>query len=247
VVLSYPFVRTLSANLHGDLTFGVRDFHDETGATETRTDKRLKSRIELGVNGDWRYALSGLPVLTTLSVIYTRGKLELEDPDAQSADATTARSTGDYDKWMVNSSFQLGFGPSSLYLRASAQMTGDNLDSYEKFALGGPYSVRAYPSGETLADKAVLVSAEWRQALPAIWGRGLDGIVFYDRARGSLDAQPWTDGNNHVTLSGFGVGLNCRVTDRTQLSSTLAFRGGRKMTAAPDHPYQLNVALSTAF
>jgi hemolysin activation/secretion protein len=141
----------------------------------------------------------------------------------------------------------LSYGRPSLYLRVSAQQTGNNLDSYEKFALGGPYSVRAYPSGDTLADKAALASAEWRQPLPAVWGRALEGIVFYDYAHGTLDATPWINGANHVTLSGFGAGLNYRVTDRVLFTGTLAFRGDRKMTAAPDRPCQLNVSLSTAF
>lgn len=247
VAFSYPLIRTLSGNLRADASYGVRRFHDATDALQTHAERRLKDRVELGFSGDWRSAVFGSPALTTLSVLYTRGKLELESDDALAADASTARSAGNYDKWMLNYTLQLSYGRPSLYLRVSAQQTGNNLDSYEKFALGGPYSVRAYPSGDTLADKAALASAEWRQPLPAVWGRALEGIVFYDYAHGTLDATPWTNGANHVTLSGFGAGLNYRVTDRVLFTGTLAFRGDRKMTAAPDRPCQLNVSLSTAF
>jgi hemolysin activation/secretion protein len=247
VALSYPFIRTLSANLHGDVTYGMRSFRDDIAGLVTPAERRLRNRVELGLGGDWRDAAFGAQALTTLSVLYTRGTLELGDPDTQATDAATARSAGKYGKWTLNYALQLAYERSSINVRMSAQGTGDNLDSYEKFALGGPYSVRAYPSGDTLADKAALVSVEWRHSLPVMWGRGLEGMVFYDRARGSLNAHPWTGDANVVTLDGAGVGVNVRITDRVLLNSTLAFRGNRKMTAAPDRASQFNVTLNTAF
>ncbi len=247
VALSYPFIRTLSANLHGDLTYGTRTFRDDIAGLATPAERRLRNRVELGLRGDWRDAAFGAQALTTLAVLYTRGTLALRDPESQTADALTARSAGNYGKWTVNYALQLAYEHSSINLKMTAQGTGDNLDSYEKFALGGPYSVRAYPSGDTLADKAALISIEWRRALPFAWGRGLEGMVFYDRARGSLNAHPWTGGGNVVTLDGIGAGVNVRVTERTLVTGTLAFRGGRKMTAAPDRAGQFNVTLNTAF
>ena len=246
--LSYPFIRTLSGNLHGSLSYGVRSFNDEIDAVDADAERRLENRVEANLSGDLRDTLFSSRALNSLSVLYTRGELELKDPAAQFVDSLTTRAMGDYDKWMVNySRLQLLNGRSGLYLRISAQGTEDNLDSYEKFALGGPYSVRAYPAGEILADKAVLFTVEWRQQLPFPWGRGLEGILFYDRARGTLNADPWTDSDNHVTLDGVGAGLNYRINERMLLSSTLAFRGDREMTAAPDEHYQFYLSLSTAF
>jgi hemolysin activation/secretion protein len=247
IALSYPFIRGLSANLHGDVTYGMRSFRDDVAGLAQPAERRLRNRVELGLGGDWRDAAFGAQALTTLAVLYTRGTLELRDPDTQTADAATARAAGGYDKWTVNYALQLAYEHSSVNLRMTAQGTGDNLDSYEKFALGGPYSVRAYPSGDTLADKAALVSVEWRHALPAAWGRHVEGMVFYDRARGSLDTHARTGDGNVVTLDGVGVGVNVQVTGRTVVTSTLAFRGDRKMTAAPDRACQFNVALNAAF
>jgi hemolysin activation/secretion protein len=247
VGLSYPFIRSLSANLHGDVGYGTRSFRDDIAGLATPAERRLRNRVELGLGGDWRDTVFGAQALTTLSVLYTRGTLELRDPDTQTADAMTARAAGTYGKWTVNYALQLAYERSTINFKMAAQGTGANLDSYEKFALGGPYSVRAYPSGDTLADKAALVSIEWRRALPVAWGRGLEGMVFYDRARGTLNAHPWTGGGNVVTLDGIGAGVNVHVTDRTVVTGTLAFRGDRKMTAAPDRASQFNVALNTAF
>jgi len=248
LALTYPFIRRLNGNLYGNLSYGIRKFHDEIDAVDTETERRISNRLELGLAGDVRDTFFGSPALNTLSLLYTRGELEFDDAISEFVDSVTARSEGDYGKWTLSySRLQSLFQRSSLYLRASAQGTSDNLDSYEKFALGGPYSVRAYPAGDTLADKAILFSVEWRQQIPVAWGDGLEGIVFYDRARGTLDADPWTNSDNHVTLDGAGVGLNFRISHKTVLSSTLAFRGNRDMTAAPDRHYQFNLSLSTAF
>lgn len=195
-----------------------------------------------------RDTLFGMPALNTLSVLYTQGKLELKDPLTRLVDSITARSAGNYDKWMLSyARLQLLTQRSSLYLRLAVQGTGDNLDSYEKFALGGPNSVRAYRPGETLVDEAVLYSVEWRQQIPVAWGHGLEGILFYDRARGHRNAVPWTNAPNRVTLDGFGVGLNYGLTRQLMLRATLAFRGDRKMTAAPDDHYHFSLSLNKAF
>jgi hemolysin activation/secretion protein len=247
VALSYPFIRTLSSNLHADAAYGMRTFRDDVAGLAAPAARRLRNRVELGLGGDRRDAAFGAQALTTLAVLYTHGTLALDDPNSQATDAATARAAGSYGKWTVNYALQLAYEHSSINVKMSAQRTGDNLDSYEKFALGGPYSVRAYPSGDTLADQAALVSVEWRHALPVMWGRGLEGMVFYDRARGTLNARPWTGDADVVTLDGAGVGLNARITDRVVLTGTVAFRGNRKMTAAPDHASQFNVTLNTAF
>ena len=248
VALSYPFIRSLTGNLHGDVSYGVRRFDDDIDALNTNAERRISNRIELGLSGDLLDAAFGRRALNTFSVLYNRGKLELEDSSAQLIDALTARSDGNYDKWMINySRLQSLFGRSNVYVRLSAQGTEDNLDSYEKFALGGPYSVRAYPTGETLVDEAVLFSVEWRQQISTSWGSGLEGLLFYDRARGRINADPWTNDSNHVTLDGWGVGLNYRFSNQLVLKTTLAFRGDEEMTAAPDDHYRFNLAISKGF
>ncbi|HYD33362.1 MAG TPA: ShlB/FhaC/HecB family hemolysin secretion/activation protein, partial [Methylophilaceae bacterium] len=201
VALSYPFIRSLTGNLLGDVSYGERRFHDDIDSLDTDAERRITNRVELGLNGDLLDNLFGLRALNTLSMLYNLGKLELDDATAEQIDAMTARSDGSYNKWMINySRLQSLFSRSNVYVRLSAQGTDDNLDSYEKFALGGPYSVRAYPTGETLVDEALLFSVEWRQRISTPWGTGLEGLLFYDRARGRINADPWTNDSNHVTL-----------------------------------------------
>ena len=245
--LFYPFVRNRSANLYGSVTYGDRRFHDELDAIGAESERRIEGRAELGLNGDFRDELFGTAAINTASVVFTTGDLSL-DPVLSFVDALSTRASGSYDKWGASySRLQAIASRTSVYLRVAAQGTSKNLDSYEKFALGGPDSVRAYPAGDTLVDEALLYSVEVRQSFGVAWARTLEASVFYDHARGDLNASPWAPTSNRATLSGVGLGLNCALNDGIALRSSVAFRGNRHATAAPDSSYQYSLSLSKAF
>jgi hemolysin activation/secretion protein len=245
--LFYPFVRSRAANLTGNISFGERRFHDYADAIEVENERRITGRTDIGLNGDFHDYLFGAAALNTASLVYTTGEVEL-DALLGFFDALTARSAGHYQKWGASySRLQSIVGRTNLFLRVAIQDTSENLDSYEKFALGGTDSVRAYPPGEMLADTAVLYTVELRHGFDIAWVRALEGVLFYDRARGDLNGEPWARGPNRVTLSGAGAGLNYAPTERMTLRSSLAFRGDRRATAAPDSSYQYNLSLSMAF
>jgi hemolysin activation/secretion protein len=54
----------------------------------------------------------------------------------------------------------------SAYLGTSGQVASKNLDSSEQIYLGGPYSVRAYATGQGNASQGNLITFELRQKLP---------------------------------------------------------------------------------
>ncbi len=245
VSLFHPFVRGRTANLIGSVAYGERRFHDSMDAVSVSTKRRIRDRGEASVSADLRDEWFAAPGLNTLSVIYTTGRLALDEQIAP-FDALTARSAGRYEKWGATySRLQPITGRTRLLVRAAAQFTSDNLDSYEKFALGGPDSVRAYPPGETLADEALLGSVELRRGFD-LGGtvQTLEAMLFYDWARGRRNAAPWeADVQNRATLSGIGLGISCALSERITLSSTLAFRRDEEMTAAPDRSYYYGLSL----
>lgn len=246
--LSYPFVRSRDANLTGSVTVGERHFRDAMDSVATLSARRIHDRAEIGLAADLRDQWLPLPASNALSVFYTAGRLDLDAASA-ALDAATGRTQGRYAKWGVTySRLQPVAQGTSVVLRAAGQFASENLDSYEKFALGGPDSVRAYPSGEMASDKAVLYSVELRQRLPVSWAPTLEGVLLYDWARGELNASPWQAGtDNRVTLQGAGVGLNLALGERITLRSTLAWRGNRPMTAAPDKHCNFSFSLSVGF
>jgi hemolysin activation/secretion protein len=103
----------------------------------------------------------------------------------------------------------------NLFVSVNGQVAFDNLDSSEKFILGGPYGVRAYPVGEAAGDTGGIFTSEIRYDFPQLWVLGIPELVgFYDLGWTELHVSPWANsgtayGNkNAYALSGAGFGLN---------------------------------------
>ena len=247
ITLSYPFIRSQSANLYGSLDYGDRRFHDSSTAIGLSDRRGISNRVETALNGDLQDDFLGAPAFTNYTLSYAHGTLGL-DATLAATDVLTARTAGGYDKEIVTlTRLQSVFDRSALYVKVTGQNASKNLDAYEKFSLGGPDAVRAYPTEDGLVDEAVLYSVEWRQRFDNIVPRTLEAVLFYDHGTGHINTRPWQAGPNSVTLDGVGGGLNIPLSGRVLLKSFIAFRGDRPFTAAPDHPVQYGLQLSTVF
>jgi hemolysin activation/secretion protein len=105
-------------------------------------------------------------------------------------------------------------------------------------ALGGPYAVRAYPVGEGYSDEGYVATLEARLLLPNFTEQQLGQmhlIGFGDIGRGTINKDPWTNDDNHRTLSGAGVGFSWADYNNFMLNASYAFKlGDEEATAAPD-------------
>ena len=198
--LLHPFLRGRQMSWYGQVQFDDKRLTDRIGATSTKTDKQLRNWT-LGLNGSFTDGMGG-GGSNTVALGYTAGRLEL-DPASDVIDAATAKSEGGFSKW--NLSFQRTqrvMDDVSLLLSYSGQWAGKNLDSSEKFTLGGAYGVRAYPQGEASGDEGQLWTAELRWQFAPAW----QAQAFYDGGRTTLNRDPWAAGTNHRHLAGYGVG-----------------------------------------
>ena len=156
-------------------------------------------------------------------------------PDFIANNAATIDTAGRYTKLSGQVEITHALGDRSfLNLRLSGQITGRNLDSAEKFLLGGYNGVRAYPEGEAAGDEALLARLEWARPLQVAAIPGQATVrAFVDTGsvwlvadqRGGL-ADPGIQ--NHYSLSGAGLGCSwnlprgfslsclCRHHDRRQ-------------------------------
>jgi hemolysin activation/secretion protein len=120
----------------------------------------------------------------------------------------------------------------TLLLVARGQGSPDVLPSLERFSLGGPDSVRAYPVSEILSDRGILGSLEYRVGAPGFstrpspfrgtpWGQVLQFIAFYDYAWGELTAFEGSDEIHGVGggLLFTGAGVNFKLTGATPQGS----------------------------
>ena len=227
-VAQYPFVRSRDANLYGALSAAAKRFGDR--AAEIKTSDRTVRSAALGVSGDSRDSAGG-GGLNAYSVAYTNGKLDLSGAESDlSIDSITAQKNGGYSKinYALSRLQRLGFA-TSLYVSLSGQMASKNLDSSEQFALGGPYGVRAYPTGEAIGDEGMLATVEGRWQLGDNW----QAALFYDRGQIRLHKNEWlgwqglnTTITNTYSLSGWGVGLNYARPGNVLLRMMLAMKLG---------------------
>ena len=111
----------------------------------------------------------------------------------------------------------------------SAQIAHNNLDSSEKFNLGGPSGVRAYPVGEASGDMGHLFNTDLRfdLPLPAAYGT-LQITGFYDAGQIILHKNPWINAINTATnrndywLQGAGTGFNYAYNRLASIKATWA-------------------------
>lgn len=226
--LRYPLLRSSASNVYVSLNGEKRDLRDEVRSTETVTDKSAKV-LNLSLNGDWRDNLGGGGV-TLSSLTVTSGKLSIDSADAAELDAAAAKTAGSYSKWGWSLERQQAVARGVTFsASARGQSASKNLDSSEKFSLGGPGGVRAYASGEASGDKGWLASLELRYAITH-W---LSAGVFHDAGHTKVNARPYLDSPNTLKRSGTGVGLQGNY-DAIDWSLTLAWRGSQEGTAEAD-------------
>ena len=162
---------------------------------------------------------------------------------------TTNSLDGGFTKWRLNMSRKNKIKDSqALLLSYQRQWANRNLDSSEKFSIGGASSVRAYPGGETSGSEASLFSAEWQHDLQ--WNKQPYKLsAFYDL--GSVNKYKYNDSgvaNNSYSLQGVGLWIGTSIPNRwgqSQWRATWSHRLGSNPAALStgsdaDGTYYLN-------
>jgi hemolysin activation/secretion protein len=197
--LSYPLLRSREHNLNLSGQFQKKRLYDaKDGLDSHKSSDVLPLTLGFDRRDDW---LGGGVVYGSVSYAY--GQLNLDEM-LGATDAETARTAGRFAKWNLDmarkQSLPVGLEGSA---RMAVQWTGKNLDSSEKFSLGGPTGVRAYPSGEGLGDRGWLLQAELR----AQWAQ-FNPYAFADLGSVITNINVWDpSADNKRHLSGIGMGV----------------------------------------
>lgn len=238
---AYPLVRGVNRNIWFSGTLEHRDLRDKVRTTGTTTDKQLQAAT-LEAYGDLADALGG-GGYSNWRVAATAGHLDIQTAAARLFDDAGPRTAGGYGKLQLSGS-RLQSLPHgwSLAVSGSAQLASKNLDSSEKFVVGGAYGVRAYPQGQGVGDEGWLLNIEIRHLLAA----GVQGSLFYDAGGAQYNHKAYAAGRNSETLRGYGLGLLAQV-QRVQLRAAVAWRDGAAPTVAPDRDPRLWVSAGYRF
>lgn len=242
VFAAYPFVRSLGSNLSGTLAYESKRLNDQINSTNTTTDKKL-GVASLGLAGNVQDGLGGGAV-SSVELNLVLGKLDIGSMSAQAIDAASAQTNGRYTR--------IGYGLSRLqrisnstqvWLSLNGQSASKNLDSSEKFGLGGINGVRAFPQGEASGDEGYKGTLELRHSYSQNW----QAAAFYDFGSVRLNKNPFgVASNNHRGLGGVGFGLNAAF-DKLQIKTALAWRTrGGLPTSIPEGAVKKPVLLVQA-
>ncbi len=225
---SYPALRGPRRNLWLGANLERRRLDDRIDSTATTTDKTANV-LALEAFGDSVDGFAGGGA-NRWRLAATSGDLSIDTPSDLAIDQASARTNGSYRKWLASfSRLQALVGDISLYFSATGQWAGKNLDSSEKFVLGGAYSIRAYPQGEAAGDEGWLATAELRHRL----SRYLQWSLFYDAGGIDINRKPFAAGANSRHLSGYGIGLAANWGGLT-VKADVAWRGDEAPTSDRD-------------
>lgn len=223
---TYPFVRSVQNNLSGTASWENKKLSDYTNVPVTSASKSIHL-ASVGLAGNHQNIGHRA---TGFDLTYAAGKLSM-DAASLIVDTASARSNGSYNRiaYNVNHREQLT-STNALVFAVSGQQASKNLNSSEKFSLGGANGVRAYPQGEGIGDQGWLANIEARHG----FSQELQGVIFYDAGSVTINKNPFTAGAvNSRSIFGAGVGLNANFS-AIQLKSFVAWRtAGGQPTSVP--------------
>lgn len=233
----YPLYLTRKTRLD---TRGLLDFKRlEDRALGITINKKSVDVLRVGFNASHadQFLLGGY---TTGQLMFHIGELDLELPVVKAADQSSfgPDTDGTFNKATFHvRRIQRNFPDFYLIADIAGQYASGNLDDSEKFQLGGPTGIRAYPSGEGLGDHAIRASLEAHYVMSGATQLGdLRLIGFYDWGR----IHQFKDDDNLIlstpnkySLSGYGIGVDIGKPGEIDFNLYWARRDGKNPGRSP--------------
>lgn len=223
--LTYPLVRERNRNVYVNLAWDEKVFinYDPLGLLSSDYFSRSWS---LSLQGNRETEWLGLSGAFTASLAASSGVLDLRGSPNEDTLAKDANPGGDFHKLRWTLSQEQSLHPKlSVYASVSGQWASKNLDSSEKFSLGGSSGVRAYGSGEASGARAHMANLELRWRVQPT----LTFLGFYDtgKVRGNVrNDYRGAPELNRYGLKGRGVGVNWLAFDVFNVRAVWARRKG---------------------
>ena len=225
--LTYPIHRTDRASVNAKVGFETKDYLNTNVLTAaTISDYKIDNLIA-GLNG---YLYSSNQTSFSYNANLTFGRLKINDAAQETSDNTSAKTKGSFEKLAFNISRNQtlpDFNNSNWLVSVDGQTANKNLNSSEQMSLGGPYAVRAYPTGQGSGSQGVIIKTELQYPYNKEFSFGpfLDVGFIKQYINTYTDWQGNTRAKNDYSLAATGLAGNYKYND-LNVSGALAYRIG---------------------
>jgi len=257
VFVTYPFVRSRHFNVIGKADYSFLRLKDYNN-TGTQSDKVIHSAV-FQLSGDYDDDYS--PGITYFDTSLTLGTVDLDNDMAfKNLDAAAADTQGNFSKVNLEvSRLQSLPGNFSTYASLSGQLSSKNLDTSQKFFVGGPYGVLGYQAGEFSGDNAIQLHLDLRYDFYNLpWGGDLQLSTIYSYAKVKFHKDTWAGwddhlsnlGTNVVSIQSVGLALNQSWEDEAVLRGMIGWPIGNDdelFSGSSDKSDDFSVWLNTIF
>ena len=224
VEVSQPIIRSRNTNVLARIGYTNKLFDNRIGSQTT--SEYTVDVVALSLTATYLDPIGG-GGYTTLTLTPSAGNVDYSrQPDFQRIIAATTQSEGQFAKLRYGLSRQQNLPKNfSLYANLRGQIASKNLDSSERFYLGGPFGVRAYPNNEGGGSQGNLLSLELRYRvidpvqIAAFYDVGNIQVNKFNQFEGA--AQP-----NRGTLQGAGLSVSWTGPYNILVNATWATRIG---------------------
>jgi len=230
---NYPILISNSKKLNAEMTYEKKYFLNKmSSGSEVKTETNYSlDVISMLISGNYIDGFLG-GAQTNASLNLGVGKVDLNGSPNITLDLNGSNTQGSYKRlhWGLSRN-QFFTDTLSLNLDASGQAANRNLDSSEKFYLGGVNGVRAYPTSEGSGSDGYLLKAELLQYLPY----NLNVSLFVDKGHVKQyhmdQLSPGSSftvvGPSNYDLEGYGATMGWSGPYRSSFKATYAHRMGK--------------------
>ena len=222
VYSTYALERTARKNKTINFNIENRAYINYSDGEEISNNHINSATLSLQGN---RYVFDGI---LTYAFSAVAGNLMKDNEGDKGIDAAYARTLGGYSKISIYSMLNkpLPIKKTNLLLSFNGQLASKNLDPAEKFYLGGPYGVRAYPVSQGGGSQGGVISAEVNYTFDnnIELGAFLDAgfIQQYKHLHGLEEWKFGTNAGNFYALYATGLDAKYRYKKKAEISGTIA-------------------------
>lgn len=220
----YPLIRSQDLTVVSEIAYVHTSFKDNSHLGEIDDSKIDKGVLTISGNHSDDFLENGI---TYFDVSLTTGHLKLDNKVNKANDALTSKTAGNFTKLNFEiARLQNIAGDFSSKVSFAGQWASKNLDTSEKYFLGGPYGISGYPVGTVGGDNAAVFYADLRYDFYDMsWGGDFQLSTFYTYAWTEIfkNSDAWKalypgdqyGSDNQVRLQTVGIAMSQTWSDTT--------------------------------